>query len=936
MPLDATRWKLAEELFHQLLATPPEQRERELLPLDAELRGEVVALIDGFEASEAHRVNASAKSTESPAAVQSIGPYTVIKQLGEGGMGTVYLAERADAQYHKQVAIKLIRPGPGSYALMQRFYTERQILSGMEHPNIARMLEGGVIENAQPYLVMEYVDGERFDKYCDARQLGVRERLELFAKVCGAVNYAHQSLIVHRDLKPNNIMVSREGEPKLLDFGVAKAFQPSSENSSNRSDSELTATIGLFFTPLYASPELLRGQHTTVSTDVYSLGVILYQLLTGRLPHDKYSLSPGELISAVMTADPLRPSTSAAQALEHEATPQELAARRGLTPQKLQRVLQGDLDGIVLKALAKDPKERYASVEQLNDDIARYLTGKPVLAVEGSTAYLVKKFISRHKTYVAAAALVLVSLLGGLAGTLWQARVARQQSAEATLRFNDARTLANYLLFDLYGSVKTLPGSTAVQAEMADRSLQYLDRLAAAKTRDQPLQLELARGYLQLGDVLSNPFEPNLGQTVKGLQAYQKALAMLEPMSARGVHDSPTQMLLAKAHQQMAGTLVFMGKSADGIPHARTAAQLFNNLIEADPMNAGLRLAGGLANQFLGRHILQQSGWFDETTEGDEASVSLSRSVQHLQIAIQLAPKQTRARLLLAATYQAMGNGKNTHAPRAAVAIYTKGLEVLDQLPDKDRSSLEVRNQRTAILQNVGWTEGQLKDYARCLAHLGEAKEVLAAISQADPKNLAALYHVAIVLRSLGIFHAYAGNLQAAIASYRDAISIYDRLVPADPVNEKYPMFRAEVQMRTAAVLVRTGQLADARQVGTQGLRVLDHLADQASARVQNLLDAMRWHEEIELAPLLDYTKVERYAQRADEITKGTNLDAIQGLAIAKGHTGRKAAAIADLKRGLALLSTESERANVADFRREMEAMLAEYSGKNVATASQK
>lgn len=302
-----------EELFHVALEKPPAERVQFLAQLDAGLRAQVAALLDAHQAPNGPPL-------------QRIGPYTVVSQIGEGGMGAVYLAERRDAQFEQRVAIKLIRPGAGSAALLDRFYRERQILATLEHPNIARLLDGGVTGDGQPYLVMEYVDGERFDQYSDERQLDLRARLVLFRKVCAAVNYAHQRLVIHRDLKPNNIMVTREGEPKLLDFGVAKVVGAASV------DAGLTGSAGLFFTPLYSSPELIRGQPTTVASDVYSLGVILYQILTGRLPHDEFSTSPGELISAVITRDPRLPSTSASQPLEHEAPPEQLAARRGSRP----------------------------------------------------------------------------------------------------------------------------------------------------------------------------------------------------------------------------------------------------------------------------------------------------------------------------------------------------------------------------------------------------------------------------------------------------------------------------------------------------------------------------------------------------------------------------------------------------------------------------
>lgn len=912
-----SRWKQAEEQFHRALEkTPGVDRTAFLGQLDDDLRAEVAALVDAYEASEA----AARSFTPPPSSeLQKIGPYTVIRQLGEGGMGAVFLADRADAQFEKQVAIKLIRSGPGSHALLDRFYKERQILATLEHANIARLLDGGATVDGQPYLVMEYVDGERFDKYCDERKLDIRARLELFCKVCAAVNYAHQRLVVHRDLKPNNILVAQDGEPKLLDFGVAKVVK------STPADGDVTATMGLFFTPLYASPEMLCGQPTTVSSDVYSLGVILYQTLTGRLPHDEHALSPGELISAVITRDPQWPSTSAGQPLENDVPPEELAARRGVTPERLRKILRGDLDGIVLRALAKNPADRYASVEQLADDIGRYLSGRPVRAVEATAWYSARKFVTRHKLGVAASALLVLSLVGGLAGTLWQARVARQQTAEANLRFNDARTLANYLLFDVYGAVKKLPGSTPLQAEMADRTLTYLDRLASAKSHDRSLQIELARGYLQLGDVLGNPFAPNLGQTPRSLEIYRKSLALIEPVAAADPGNRAARMALARANQQLAGTLVFMGKPPEGIPHARRAAQLFESLAQDYPEDVEILMSAALADQFLGRNLSQQSGWIQASSQGDEVHQSLDRSAARLKRAIELAPREGRAYRMLAGTHQVRATVDGVNDPRLSTGLYREALAVMDRMPEVEKRSRDSRNVRASVLQNYAWDLGRLKDYPQCLTSLKEAIQELRELSDSDPSDLAALYHVAIPLRSAGIFNAYAGNLKESIASYEEAIAIYDRLIPRDPANRIYPMYRAEVSARAASLLVKTGRLEEAKRLGLPALQFLEARADAPGAGVQALLDVARWRIEIAAPPMQDYARALVYATRADTLSKGASADALSAMATAQWNLGQRERAIETLRRSLTIVPEPAPGQKATPMRVELERMLREY-----------
>ena len=405
------------------------------------------------------------------------GAWQTIHLIARGGMGEVWLARRADGQHEQQAALKILSPYLAASDSVDRFRRERQLLARLEHPNIARLLDGGMSPLGEPYLVMEYVEGIRLDRYCEQRQLTIQDRLVLLLKVCSAVAAAHQYLVVHRDLKPGNILVTADGEPKLLDFGIAKLIDV-------ETGLQQTATANIFLTPMYASPEILRGQPVTIGSDIYSLGVILYEMLAGRRPFDVSRLSPAALVEAVTEKDPALPSAACAD-------------------QKLKTALRGDLDSIVLKALARNPDERYHSVVQLADDVKRHLDGQPVTAVQGSAWYIVRKFVRRNALAVSAAAVLLLSLAAGLAGTLWQARVARQERLTAEQRFNDARQLANYLLFDLYDSVGKIPGTMPVQADMARRTLEYLDRMAAIRSNDPSLRLELGQGYHRLGSLLS-------------------------------------------------------------------------------------------------------------------------------------------------------------------------------------------------------------------------------------------------------------------------------------------------------------------------------------------------------------------------------------------------------------------------------------------------
>jgi serine/threonine protein kinase len=439
-------WRRIEDLFGRALELPPGERAAFLdgaCEGDVSLRREVEALLAShqragdFIQSPAFEDGLKViTQPESPLAEgHRIGPYQVIRELGRGGMGAVYLAARADDEYKKQVAIKIVKRGMDSEEVLDRFRNERQILASLDHPNIARLFDGGATKDGLPFFVMEYVEGLPVDEYCDGQKLSTVERLKLYRKVCAAVHHAHGNLVVHRDIKPSNILVMTDGTPKLLDFGIAKLLDQDAAVSGQR-----TATVARIMTPQYASPEQVRGGAITTASDIYSLGVLLYKLLTGRLPYQFKTLLPAEIEKVICERETERPSTAitrtggAADGAEERvapATPESLAEARREKPEGLRRKLKGDLDNIVLMAMRKEPQRRYSSVEQLSGDIRRHLEGLPVIAANDTFRYRTSKFVRRHRIGMAAAALVLLSLLAGIAATTWQARLARREKANA-------------------------------------------------------------------------------------------------------------------------------------------------------------------------------------------------------------------------------------------------------------------------------------------------------------------------------------------------------------------------------------------------------------------------------------------------------------------------------------------------------------------------
>jgi serine/threonine protein kinase/tetratricopeptide (TPR) repeat protein len=416
--VDTDRWQRAKDLFGSALEREPGQRNAFLAEAcrgDETLRQEIESLLAAHEEAG---TTAGAIAADSLSG-RRIGPYQLIHRIGQGGMAMVYLATRADDQYRKRVAIKLILPGLHTDELLRRFRNERQTLAALDHPNIVRLLDGGETEDRLPYLVMDYVEGTPITDYCHARRLSTAERLLLFRTVCGAISYAHQRLVIHRDLKPGNLLVTADGTPKLLDFGIAKLLNPEAGATL-----VVTRTGQRLMTPHYASPEQVRGEPLTNSTDVYSLGVVLYELLTGHRPHRFKAQSPLEIERAICEEEPVKPSTAVTRSHEHTtadgtsivATPEAVSRTREGDPKKLSSRLHGDLDAIVMMALRKEPQRRYSSVYEFSEDIRRHLEGLPVKARPSTIIYRGTKFLHRYKGATVALFVALVSALviGGL------------------------------------------------------------------------------------------------------------------------------------------------------------------------------------------------------------------------------------------------------------------------------------------------------------------------------------------------------------------------------------------------------------------------------------------------------------------------------------------------------------------------------------------
>ncbi len=528
--MDTSRWQRIEELFHAALDRPVGEREafvRAASGGDDALVREVVRLLEADESPHSLLDRRAIEVLgDQPAALPkgaAIGSYRVIRPVGSGGMGVVYLAERADGQFEQRVALKVIKRGMDSSSILARFHAERRILARLQHPNIARLLDGGVTDDGLPYFTMEYVDGRVLTHYCDEERLALDARLDLFQDVCAAVQYAHANLVVHRDLKPSNILVTADGQVKLLDFGIARVM--------GEDDEGLTRSGQRVMTPAYASPEQVRGEPVTTASDVYSLGVVLYELLCGRHPHRDTASTPAELERAISTAPAEKPSKFAARASSGEAraTDDDIARARATTPTKLRRRLEGDLDTICLTALRKEPDRRYASASRLLDDIRNHLTGRPLSARPDTFGYRFRKFVGRNTAAVSATA-ALVVLAAGLT-VVYTTRLARERD-RARLEARKAAEVSAFLtsLFEGADPYQSR-GESVTAREMLDRGRGRV----RTELSDQP---EVVAEMLR---VIGRSYQ-NLGAFDEALAAYEESAALSERLY--GANDARVASVL--------------------------------------------------------------------------------------------------------------------------------------------------------------------------------------------------------------------------------------------------------------------------------------------------------------------------------------------------------------------------------------------------------
>ncbi len=836
--MKSEEWPRIVEVFSQAHLLDGQARQAyldEVCRDDQALRLEVESLLDAHQTPQAVLDRQAAEYLPEDALEPAtdrwlgkrIGAYQLIAHLGRGGMGDVYRAKRVDAQFDKEVAIKLVRTGYDTDVLLARFKTERQILANLDHPGIARLLDGGATDGGLPYLVMELVDGEPIDRYCEHHNLSTPERLRLFQAVCAAVSYAHQHLVVHRDLKPRNILVTSDGTVKLLDFGIAKLLQAAP--GEMLADATMTALTAL--TPAFSSPEQIRGTSITTTSDVYSLGVILFHLLTGRSPYRTQLTSTEEVLREVCEIDVPRPSVAVTQDL--------LAKKSRAIPDR-------DLDDITLKALRKEPDKRYASVEQLSTDIERYLTGQPVVARDGRWNYRAGKFARRHKVEIVAALLLVSILIGAVIVTTHEAHTAQQAQARAERDFARTRKLANSLLFELHDAIADLPGSTAANQLVINRAQQYLDELANENSDDDELNRELAIAYKKLGDIQGGSASRNTGEVSAAVQSYRQSVLQLEAIVRRHPDSTDALAELVRSLRGLAVGEYMAGNLQQAIETARRAVDLATDLQKRDPTDVK-RMHERAVSEVDFCVTLSQVGKFDDAIKMCHQALATQEHVVKL-LPLNLTEQRVLDVIRISTVNTiADANSQGQRDPSLLREVINLGRDAIastERRVASDQNSDLAMRDLYGFHNNVALALYLSGDFVAAIAEYKLALSLLQKTSHLDAGNVGAHILEAEIRQNIADAYISMGNANTSLESANAALDILKNISAQQlnvlAVNTKaaalVDVARAHVLIATTArqSAIQLGEWQTAQQYFEQSMRAYEELKSRGATVANN------------------------------------------------------------------------------------------------------
>jgi tRNA A-37 threonylcarbamoyl transferase component Bud32/tetratricopeptide (TPR) repeat protein len=753
-------------LFDELVELPPAERQLRLAEVaasDGDLGGALVRLL-AADAAEArglletppglHELPTEPLLPAEPMPERA-GPYRLVGLLGRGGMADVYAGERADGDFAQRVAVKVLRRGLDTHDLLARFLRERRILARLEHPAIARLLDGGELADGRPYLAMERVDGLPMHRYAERHGLGVEQRLALLRTACEAVAFAHRNLVVHRDIKPSNVLVTERGEVKLLDFGIAKLIAAEEDHVAR------TASVQRLLTPAYAAPEQRAGGNITTATDVWGLGALAYELLVGEPPYEaEPTLSCDPLASP--ERPPPKPSTRVLALRGTTAEGRRWAAR-----------LAGDLDVIVLKALALDPGRRYASVQELADDLDRHLGGLPVRARPDSFAYRAGKLVRRHRIEAGAAALLVLTLAAATIVSVREAHLAREQErraqaerARAERHFASVRGLASSFVFEVHDAIKDLPGSTAARDLVVSTALEYLDALAAEAGPDTRLELELAAAYERVADIQGEAYRASKGQPAAALESYGKAIALLETIVAADARNAAALGPLGRAYRQQSQLYLLLGDARNA---ARRSAQAITTLEGLTAMRPDAATRRSLAKAYKAHsYTIDMAG-----EKADAGFEYVAKALEILEALVRQSPDDLELIHELAGTYTMAGIAmeRDDRLPGALdrqLGFYRQALAMDERLLAATRGE-NAAYARSVLVDriNLALTSYDAGDHRGAIRHAREGLSFLAT-RPVDPGDGQARVDVANLQWALGRALLAAGELEEAAAVFQE------------------------------------------------------------------------------------------------------------------------------------------------------------------------
>ena len=854
--LSPERWQEISPYLDQVLSLPEDERAAWLDSFRAEKPG-LVDLV--FELLQEHRALAEQHFLERGPAMaansslagqtlagQTVGAYTLISPIGQGGMGSVWLAERSDGRFKRHVAVKFLRFSVAATGAA-RFKREGRILGQLAHPHIAELIDAGVTADHEPYLVLEHVDGEDVDKYCDQHKLDVDARLHLFLGVLSAVGHAHSNLIVHRDLKPSNVLVSNDGQVKLLDFGIAKLL---ADDATAENATLVTVEGGGALTPQFAAPEQVTGGAITTATDVYALGVLLYLLLTGQHPAGSGSHSSADLVKAIVETEPRRASDTVNSSKSESETAN--AASRATTPDRLRRQLRGDLDTILTKALKKNPQERYASVTAFSEDLQRYLKHEPISARPDSFTYRASKFVYRNKVGAALAALALIGIASAIIAI-------RREARRAEYRFQQVQKLAHSVLFDLNPQIELLAGSTNARELLVNTSLEYLDSLAKEAGNDPRLQLELAEAYNKIGDVQGNPNYANLGHPEAAVDSYTKAAAI-----ASKLRSSPDALeILATAYSNM-GTVQarLLGLSSQGRENLRLATTIADSIprLTGKPVYR-LRL---LAYGFLG----DLDVLVDPVRAAEPIRHSLDIAREWAQADRDREPKFFVAVLTREWADVLWETGDLNGARDALMESLATFREVLANDPNNGdwlREEYLVEERMGLVSGHPDYFNlGDRKAAADWLEQFMHSCERLGAV---DPSDTRARLNLSSALASLADIYRDS-DPQRAIKLYQRALALTDSLLKSDPQDSEILKADSSDRIGFGLALERMGEPEQSSDQWQHAISVLEtlHKRDSANLAVPQLLGVALHNRASSLLRVRDVESAAQDLQRSEEL----------------------------------------------------------------------